>query len=68
MSNVVELVSSKSEADLAAEVKERMTNKLKDLCNVMDDAKALGFEPEFCLDINFDGNFVIHKLTISKHY
>jgi hypothetical protein len=67
LSNTFELVPAQPDAETAASLKKDIAEKLADLCNVMNRANAAGFEVQFNLAKQWNGN-QIAALVIAKHF
>jgi hypothetical protein len=65
---VATLVPTKPEADIAAELKKELSDKLIEVCAVMDRANKAGFVVSFGLGTVPPGKNVIAQLTVAKHY
>jgi hypothetical protein len=66
---VVKLVTSKSDAENAAEIRERVLKSLEPVCTEIDKAGELGFTINFTIGPSgVDCKIVVNSLTISKHY
>jgi hypothetical protein len=65
---IAKLVPTKSDADRAAEHRERVIAVLKEICPVLDAARADGFEVSFSLQPDFMNKTAIAQLAIVKRF
>lgn len=67
MSETISLVSErKSDAEVAAEIKKKMTDALNRVREVMDEAHAAGLKVNFQLGADYTGRAVIAGLDVMK--
>jgi len=64
----IQLIPTKSDADLAAEIKKEVRAKILDICKVLDDARDKGFVINFGLGLDAFNHQIITTLTVAKHY
>jgi hypothetical protein len=68
MSEPLHLVTTKPDAEVVAEIKEKVAAALRQVCVAFDDAKASGFEVGFQVGPDFLGKFQITQLTVMKKF
>lgn len=61
------LVPTKSDADIAAELKKEAEASLLAVCDVLDRANRAGFVISFAIGV-IPGRNVLQNLTVAKHY
>lgn len=66
MAEPIALVSGRPDADVAADLKRRVTDKLRELCAIYDEAKDAGFMVNHQLGVDYAGKWQIVQLTIAK--
>lgn len=68
-STVTRLVpDSRPDIEVAAEIKTRMSEALRAVCVVMDDADKAGFVPVFNIGRDWAQRHQIAMLAVTKHY
>lgn len=65
---VVRIVPGKSDADVAAAIKAGVLLKLTDLCKIVDEANAAGFQVGFGIGHGPLGKQMITQLIVAKHF
>ena len=65
---VAKLVTTKPEAELAAEFKKRITAKLNELCSILDEVPDAGLVASYGTAPSPMGRQIITQVVISKHF
>lgn len=66
--NPIKLVPTKSDADLAAELKQEIIEAYKPALAALEKASKAGFVVQVSSGMNCFGQMIITQLTIAKHY
>lgn len=64
----IALVTGKSDADVAEELKREIADKLIEVCLLADKAKAAGFTVSFSIGQQWNGKIGIAQLLLAKHF
>ena len=60
--------ATRPDAEVAAGLKQKVTERLTGLCEVIDEAKVRGFKVGFTLGTDWSGRSTITSLTIFKEF
>ena len=65
---VVKLATTKPEAEIAAEMKKRITAKLEELCGILNEATDAGFHVAYGTGSSPMGRQIVTQVVVMKHF
>jgi hypothetical protein len=68
MTQPIALVTSKSDAEVAEDLKKEIADKLIEMCLLADKAKDHGFIVSFSIGQQWNGKFGVAQLILAKHF